>query len=141
MNFDRNTIIGFVLLGALFLGFFYYTSTQQAALQKQKAFEDSVALAKDSIIKLNQQRQNPVTKADTSFPQAIDSNQRFSRQGSEQLTEVENDLIKVVFTNKGGQPKSVELKKFKGPDSNNVKLADTAFEKITLFRITIQLTA
>ncbi len=42
--------------------------------------------------------------------------------GSEQLTTVENDLVKVVFTNKGGQPRSVELKKYKSYDSTPVKL-------------------
>jgi YidC/Oxa1 family membrane protein insertase len=130
MNFDRNTVIGFILLGVLFFGFFYYTNKQQAALQKQKAFQDSVAHVKDSVARLNQQKQNPVTKADSSNAPVIDSNQRFSQQGTEQLTVIENDLIKVVFTNKGGQPKTVELKKFKGPDSTNVKLAGSGFDKI-----------
>lgn len=132
MNFDRNTVIGFILLGVLFFGFFYYTNKQQAAAQKQKAFEDSVTHVRDSVAKLNQQKQSPVTKADTSNATTIDSNARFPQaiQGTEQLTVVGNDLIEVVFTNKGGQPKSVALKKFKGPDSTNVKLAATGFDKI-----------
>jgi YidC/Oxa1 family membrane protein insertase len=133
MNFDRNTIVGFVLLAVLFLGFFYYTNKQQAALAKQKTYQDSVTHAKDSIAKLNQQKQNPVTKADSAgvANNVVDSNERFSqKQGTEQLTAVENELIKVVFTNKGGQPKYVELKKFKAPDSSNVRLAGTDFDKI-----------
>jgi YidC/Oxa1 family membrane protein insertase len=131
MNFDRNTIFGFILLALLFFGFFYYTNKQQAALQKQKAFQDSVTHVKDSVARLNQQKQNPVTLNDSSNHTQIDSNERFplAIQGTEQLTTVENDLIKVVFTNKGGQPKYVELKKFKGPDSTNVKLAGTEFDK------------
>ena len=131
MNFDRNTIFGFILLALLFFGFFYYTNKQQAALQKQKAFQDSVTHVKDSVARLNQQKQNPVTINDSSNRTLIDSNERFPQaiQGTEQLTTVENDLIKVVFTNKGGQPKYVELKKFKGPDSANVRLAGTDFDK------------
>ena len=131
MNFDRNTIFGFILLALLFFGFFYYTNKQQAALQKQKAFQDSVTHVKDSVARLNQQKQNPVTINDSSNRTLIDSNERFPQaiQGTEQLTTVENDLIKVVFTNKGGQPKYVELKKLKGPDSTNVKLAGTEFDK------------
>ncbi|MBO9682907.1 MAG: hypothetical protein J7502_09615 [Flavisolibacter sp.] len=124
MNFDRNTVIGFILLGALFFGFFYFTRQQQGELQKQRAYQDSVVKAKDSLTRLNQQKQIPVT-TDSSGVAAIDSNARFPRQGTEQLAVVENDLIKVVFTNKGGQPKVVELKRFKGPDSTNVKLAGT----------------
>ena len=132
MNFDRNTVIGFILLAVLFLGFFYYTNRQQAALQKQRAFQDSVTHVKDSVTRLNQQKQSPVTKNDSINFAAIDSNEKFPQAitGSEQLTTVENDLIKAVFTNKGGQPKYVELKKYKGPDSANVRLAGTDFDKI-----------
>jgi YidC/Oxa1 family membrane protein insertase len=110
MNFDRNTVIGFILLGILFFGFFYYTNRQQGALQKQKAIADSTAHAKDSIARLNKQNNNLVTKFDTAGVAVIDSNAKFpqSLQGSEQLTPIENDVIKVVFTNKGGQPKIVE---------------------------------
>src|SRR5690242_7967154 len=104
MNFDRNTIVGFVLLAVLFLGFFYYTNKQQAALQaqaqKEKAYKDSVARV-DSIKRLNEPKQNPVTKADSGSLATVDSNLRFQQvQGTEQFTTVENDLIKVVFTNK-----------------------------------------
>lgn len=130
MNFDRNTVIGFILLGALFFGFFYFTRQQQGELQKQKAYQDSVVRAKDSLARLSKQNQNPAIATDTSNVHAADSNGRFPQQGTEQLTVVENNLIKVVFTNKGGQPKVVELKKFKGPDSTNVKLAGSGFDKI-----------
>lgn len=132
MNFDRNTVTGFILLAVLFFAFFYYTNRQQAALRTQKAFEDSVAHVKDSVARVQQQKLNPVTKGDSSAAISVDSNARFPQamQGSEQLTTVENDLIRVVFTNKGGQPKYVELKKFKGPDSSLVRLAGSAFDKI-----------
>jgi YidC/Oxa1 family membrane protein insertase len=134
MNFDRNTVIGFILLAILFFGFFYYTNKQQAALQKQRATQDSIAHAKDSLAKLNQQKQTPAGANDTSktVNNAIDTNARFGQalQGPERLDSVENDLIKIVFTNKGGQPKYVELKKFKAPDSNNVRLAGTDFDKL-----------
>jgi YidC/Oxa1 family membrane protein insertase len=135
MNFDRNTVIGFVLLAILFIGFFYYTSQQQAALQKQTATKDSIARAKDSLSKLNSPKTASLQK-DTGRVQSpaavVDSTAEFAgaKQGTESLTPVENDLIKVVFTNKGGQPKYVELKKFQGPDSNNVRLAGTGFDKI-----------
>jgi YidC/Oxa1 family membrane protein insertase len=43
MNFDRNTLIGFVVLGILLVGYFYYTSSEQASYRKKKAIEDSLA--------------------------------------------------------------------------------------------------
>jgi YidC/Oxa1 family membrane protein insertase len=46
------------------------------------------------------------------------------------LVYAENDVFKIAFTTKGGQPKWVELKKFKDQDSGLVKLAGTDFDKI-----------
>ncbi|WP_226999087.1 membrane protein insertase YidC [Flavisolibacter tropicus] len=51
--------------------------------------------------------------------------------GTETIIPVENEFIRVGFTNKGGQPKWVELKEFKAPDSSTVKLAATDFDKFT----------
>lgn len=137
MNFDRNTIIGFIILALLFFGFFYYTNKQQMAAQKQKAIADSIARAKDSIANINKPKQITPVQKDTGQVQnplnnAVDSNLRFAHayQGTEVLTTVENELLKIVFSNKGGQPKYVELKNFKAPDSSNVKLSATDFDKI-----------
>lgn len=136
MNFDRNTIIGFIILALLFFGFFYYTNQQQLAVQKQKAIADSTKRAQDSIANLTKPKQAPVRQGDTGQIQnpvnVVDSTLRFAHayEGTEQLTTVETELLKIVFTNRGGQPKFVELKKFKAPDSSNVKLAATNFDKI-----------
>jgi YidC/Oxa1 family membrane protein insertase len=127
MNFDRNTIIGFVILALLFLGFFYYNNQQQIAFAKEKARQDSITNA-------SKPKTNPVVaKNDSLGAAAIRSTAdtgNFQVASAEQLTTVENDLLKIVFTNKGGQPKMVELKKFKAPDSTNVKLASSDFDKI-----------
>jgi len=129
MNFDRNTVIGFIALAVLFIGYFFYTTKDQQAYQRQKAHQDSVALAR-------QPKPNPVTALRDSL--AADSLAKVSSAGSfetaingtEQLTVVETDVLKIAFTNKGGQPKWVELKRFKGPDSGLVKLASTDFDKV-----------
>ena len=34
MNFDRNTIIGFIVLAVLFVGYFFYTTKEQQAYQQ-----------------------------------------------------------------------------------------------------------
>src|ERR1043165_3685698 len=43
--------------------------------------------------------------------------------GTEQTVYVSNDVFTVAFSTKGGQPKWVELKKFKNMDSGHVRLA------------------
>ena len=60
---------------------------------------------------------------------------------TEQLVTVDNDLFTIAFTNKGGQPKWVELKKFKNMDSGHVKLAATDFDKIRYTSLIPEITA
>ncbi|HEV7621171.1 MAG TPA: membrane protein insertase YidC [Flavisolibacter sp.] len=129
MNFDRNTVIGFIVLALLFLGFFYYNNTQQLSYQREKAHQDSLAAANrpkpdTSTSKMDSAQAAAYQRASTS------GDFKTSINGNEQLFYVEMDLFKVAFTNKGGQPKWVELKRFKGPDSTNVKLSSTDFDKI-----------
>lgn len=130
MNFDRNTIIGFIVLAVLFVGYFFYTTKEQQAFQREKAHQDSIALA-------HQPKPNPVQQRRDSL--AADSMQRVSTaggfgtaiNGTEQLSQVATNLLKITFSNKGGQPKAVELLHFKGPDGANVNLASSPFDKIT----------
>jgi YidC/Oxa1 family membrane protein insertase len=129
MNFDRNTIIGFVVLAVLFIGYFFYTTREQQAFQKQKAIQDSIANANKpkpdvNAVRLDSARADSFQKVTQAggFQAAV--------PGTEQVQEVETDLLKIGFTTKGGQPKWVELKQFKGPDSANVRLAASDFNKI-----------
>lgn len=134
MKFDRNTVLGFVILAALFFGYFFFTNKEQAAVQKQKDREKAI---KDSIIAANRPKQDSAAMFRDSL--VNDSINKITKagefqggvKGTEQLVTVENELIKVTFTNKGGQPKKVELKKFKGQDSNLVRLAASDFDKIS----------
>jgi YidC/Oxa1 family membrane protein insertase len=123
MNFDRNTIIGFALMMVLLFGYIFFTNKQQSALQKEK---QRVA---DSIAKIEASRKKVVDTAKLkidSTQQQITTNQQaaggFSGAAAEQMTVVENNLMKVGFTNKGGFPKYVELKNFKKYDSATVTL-------------------
>jgi len=133
MKFDRNTVLGFVILAALFIGYFYFTNKQQAESRKQKAeLLKKEQHVKDSIDELNKPLQDSLNKIRDSVTQKnVAGIFRDTAKGTEQLLSFENELIKVTFSTKGGQPKKVELKKFKGLDSNLVKLAGTDFDKIS----------
>ncbi|HMK19840.1 MAG TPA: membrane protein insertase YidC [Chitinophagaceae bacterium] len=131
MKFDRNTVLGFVLLALLFFGFFYFNNQEQARVLKNKAIQDSIAKAALPKPKVDTSSK----KSDTSHlntPQITNVTGQFQKAmiGSEQLAYVENDLVKVAFTNKGGQVKWVELKNFKDQEKKLVKLASTDFDKI-----------
>ncbi|PZR28220.1 MAG: membrane protein insertase YidC [Citrobacter freundii] len=130
MKFDRNTVIGFVILAALFFGYFFVTNKEQAAARKEKARLDSIA---------NANQPKPDTAALRQNALAADSMRRAGSLGmfndstgkNEQLIYAENNLFRVAFSTKGGQPRAVELKKFKNMDSGHVKLANAPFNDIS----------
>ena len=130
MNFDRNTVLGFVALGILFFGYFYYNNQQQKTFLADKARKDSILQASKPKPNLQVKLKDSLSTDSLKSIVNIDGFKQ-SPANEEQLTVVENDLMKVVFTNKGGQPKSVELKGFKNQYSNTVKLASTNEDKIT----------
>lgn len=121
MGMDRNTIIGFVLLGVLLFTYLFISTKNSSELQKQKQrYEDSVArvkLQQDAQAKLQDSSKNKNVPVDTAgFNRAV--------SGTEKLITVENEMVKIVFTNKGAQPKEVQLKNFKAFDSSLVKVLD-----------------
>ena len=125
MKTDKNTIIGLALLGILFIGYFVITGKQKDAWEKsQQHIKDSIALVQKSTAK-------PVDSAAlVKDSLSADSLARIGAAGSftgaangtEQLQVVENDLMKVTFSSKGGQIQKVELKKYKSFDSTQVIL-------------------
>ncbi len=133
MKFDRNTVLGFVILAALFFGYFYYTNQGEAELRKKKARELAI---KDSIETANRAKDTTSYARDTVNNDSINAVTKAGHfkggtGGPEQTVTLENEVMKVTFTTKGGQPKKVELKQFKGRDSNWVRLASTDFDKIS----------
>jgi len=130
MKFDKNSVIGITLLAFLFIGYFYFTRQGQLELEaKQKHIADSLA-ALQPVLKTN---------IDSATRSAIDTTKSniaavgsMIQNGSsvETIRTLENDLVKVNFTNKGARPASVELKKYKSADSADVKLIASNFNKI-----------
>ncbi len=126
---DRNTVIGFVLLAVLFFGYFYYTRQGQLVLEKDRQHQQ------DSLNKLK-------PKVDTSINIAANldsvSQKNHLSPGilqdssiKEELITIENKVLKVTFSNKGGQPQKVELKNFKTFDKRPLVLQDGRFNNIS----------
>jgi YidC/Oxa1 family membrane protein insertase len=135
MKFDRNTVVGFIVLAILFFGYFYYNSKEQNRYLTEKRKQDEVQRVKDSTKRAQDSIANyknnlqpgttqPVaTAADSAgFQQAT--------RGTEATTEVKTDLVNVIFTNRGGQIKAVELNRFKGPDGAGVKMGASDSDKV-----------
>ena len=109
---DRNTVIGFVLIGLLMMGMFYFnTQGNKAYLVEQKRVADSIAKTKPAVDTVKF-KQDSASAATVRIMQAAGGFQS-SINKPEEITEVDNGVIKVIFTNKGGQPKKVELTQYK----------------------------
>ena len=105
MKLDRNTIIGYVLLAVLFFAFFWYNNKQQQELLKfNKSKTDSLNKVEASKIKLQPTIIQP-NKINTAI-------QADSTNNKEQLTALENEFVKIYFSNKGAQVKKAILKKY-----------------------------
>ena len=134
MKTDKNTVVGFVLIGLLFIGYFWMTGKQQQTLAlAKKRQEDSIAKLK---VLLPPKIDTTIAKLDSL---KRDSANNLTKAGDfqtaanvpEQLTEIDNGLIKIVFSNKGGQPRKIELKNYKSYDSTNVVMAGSAFDNLS----------
>lgn len=121
MGMDRNTVIGFVLLGVLLFIYLFLSTKNSHELEAfRKHQEDSINFVKAKQAAEAKAKDTVALVA----PGADSSAKGFSKaaRGVEQLTTIENEVIKVVFSNKGGQPAAVYLKQFKAYDSMPVKL-------------------
>ncbi len=127
---DRNTVIGFVLIGALLIAMFVINSrSNQAFMTEKKRVEDSIAATKPKVDPVVAKKDSIVLDSLLTAKQKLPP--VFITDTIEQLDTLENDLLKIVFTNKGGQPKIVELKSFKKFDGKPMILADGKFNKLS----------
>jgi len=129
MKFEKNSVIGMVLLVILLVAYFFYTRQAQIQLEvKQKQLNDSLA----SIAPITKDTIAFSAIKDSAVPaMAIVGSFQQMGVGKESLSTIENDLVSITFSNKGGQPRSVQLKKYLSGDSSNVVLSSNEFNKIS----------
>ena len=128
---DKNSIIGFVLIGVIMIGFTWFQNRQYREQMEIQAQLDSVArveqmaeIAMDSLkraqglVPENGETQVKVMN----MPAYKDSMLSVARLAEPELVKLENDKIEVVFNTKGAQPYSVRIKDYKAYDSTDLYL-------------------
>lgn len=137
---DRNTIIGFVLIFVILIGFSIYTQPSEEQQKAQKRYNDSVATVKKqqelSAIELAI-KDKARLKADSlklatlpdSVKAKIDSAKygvfTTAANGTAQVITLENELLKVDVSTKGGEISRVELKGVKTYEQQPLVLLDS----------------
>ena len=126
---DKNTIIGTVLICLLMVGYYFFTRPTEEDLKRRAEYLDSlrnVELQKelqrqeDSLLAL--QAQNDTARVDSAMAQKSQDEVTLMReygnfyksaQGEEEFVTLENDLIAVTLSSKGGKPYRVQVKGYK----------------------------
>ncbi|MFD1164502.1 membrane protein insertase YidC [Sphingobacterium daejeonense] len=121
---DRNNILGFVFIFAILAGSFWLMKPSQDEIKKEQQLQDSIKRAKDGLAPISDS-----LKAVNETPKVADSvllAQPFGAAsvGTEQIVTIENELLKVNVSSKGGRVKSVELKGETNFDGSKLVLFD-----------------
>ena len=125
---NKNTIIGFLLIGVIMFGFTWYQSRQyqeqmeaQAQLDSIARVEQMAAMAMDSIRKA----QGIVEETDVKvavIPAYKDTMLTSARMAESSIYRLANDKMEIELTTRGAQPYSVKLNDYMSYDSTALYL-------------------
>ena len=133
---DKNTILGFVLIALIVIGFSQLNKPSEKDLAV-KRYNDSIALVEQNKAELTEKVSKGTVAKDslavndsTSKVKTADIFGDFSASavGTEKFYTIENDLVKITLSNKGGRVYSVQLKKYSKRDSLNHSLPLILFD-------------
>lgn len=128
---DRNSIIGFVLIALVLVGYSYFTAPTKEQLAEQQHQRDSIALveqqAQDNLKQQTTATTTAAAAADTATVQLSDSAKQIGFQnqlgsfataatGTKQSFVLENEKLKLTISSVGGKIERVELKDYKTHD-------------------------
>lgn len=131
---DKNSVIGLVLIGILLAGYSYFNRPSEAEIQAQQQAQDSIAKAELAA----KEAENAATFAETpqveEVPDSVQQDSAYQAmvntrlkarygalaavaEGETEVINIETDLLKLRFSNKGGVPVYAELKNYQTYDS------------------------
>ena len=139
---DKNQILGFVLIGAILLGFFYFTKPSDEDIERQQRIQDSIrqeqvlqqqTAIQDSMENILNDSIPAVVNTDTTFNtdsaknvQLVNNYGSFANaaSGEQEFYVIKNNLMELEITTKGARAYSVNLTKYKTHDQTDLVLFD-----------------
>lgn len=121
---DKNSVIGFILIALIFIGFTFFQSDRARKAAELQAQQDSIALAQ-----MPPQRMASEAVLESAAPEggsgasvAIykDSLLENASKAQESIVTLENDVLEMKLSTRGAKPYSVRLKKFRNYDSTDL---------------------
>ncbi len=133
---DRNSIIGIVLIGLILIGYSIFTKPARDAQMEAIRHSDSIARVERQR-QLEQQQNSVLNEQSADIPPGAnsDSVDRMIQQrnygvftsglsGDEEFITLENELLKLEFSTRGGRPYTATLKEYSTYDGRPVVLFD-----------------
>ncbi|TKG97350.1 membrane protein insertase YidC [Puteibacter caeruleilacunae] len=131
---DRNTITGIVLIFLVLIGFSYFNQPSKEEIEAAKRRADSIALVQEQQA-VEQAKAEAAKVVDEKVSEVAASAEEVESKmkdlygpfasaavGEEKFITLENNLMKVTLSNKGGRVYSVELKGYQRYDSTALVL-------------------
>jgi len=126
---DRNTILGLLLIFVLFIGYSWWSAPSKEELAAKQRTKDSLELAQQKTATTFQENEAEKITQDSlkrnedslkTTPEVLQNELGSfanAAKGEDKDYIIENDLVKLTVSAKGGRIAQVELKKFKTFDS------------------------
>jgi YidC/Oxa1 family membrane protein insertase len=136
-QYDKNSLIGLLLMGFILIIFNTYFFPQVEVAKTEKKDTTEIVTTTVNEVQIEQSKTEIIADA------IVDSlfNQQFVNQygvfantaiGTEKESVLENENLKITFSNKGGRITSVILKEFQTHDSLPLQLFDTDSSRFNL---------
>src|SRR5512133_2779956 len=122
---DKNSIFGIVIIAAILIVWGVIQSPNKKELEKKRKYADSLYLEQQKALKVADSAKAEGEKLFSQQKEAVIdtvSQQKIVSEygafagtviGKNEFYTIENDVLKIVVSSKGGRPYSVELKKYK----------------------------
>ena len=121
---DKNSVIGFILIALIFIGFTFFQSDRARKAAELQAQQDSIALAQMPPQRMASEAvlESAAPEGESGASVAIykDSLLENASKAQESIVTLENDVLEMKFSTRGAKPYSVRLKKFRNYDSTDL---------------------
>lgn len=128
---DKNSIIGYVLIGLVLIGYFYFIQPNPQQIEAQKHYQDSIAAAQyekeQAIARELQQREKELLEQGKDSASFLFN----ALNGKEEFIELANDKLSVRISTLGARICSATLADYKNQEGKPVTLFDES-DNITI---------
>ena len=108
---DKNTLVGFILIGAVLIGFSYWNQPSQEDMERAQHYNDSI----EQVFQKKEQVRLAKQAEAERLARMVDSTSQFfdASKGEESFVKLENELVELTLTNKGARVSKALLKDYK----------------------------